>query len=297
LYDTYVPLVPNIQTRFTYEEACELLLAAFQPLGEEYCSVLRRGLTEERWVDVYENRGKRSGAYSSGCYDTYPYMLMNYKEESLTDLFTLAHEAGHSMHSYFSCKHQPYQDYHYTIFVAEVASTFNEQLLLNHLRSVYKNDPAMIRYLVNHQVEDIKRTLYRQTMFAEFERAAHAVAERNEPLTKDTFTAVYGEILRKYSGPAMTVAEHSPLECLRIPHFYSAFYVYKYATGLSAAIALSDAVLSGASGARERYHAFLRAGCTKYPVELLKDAGVDITQPAPIRFALDRFDTLVSELS
>lgn len=296
IFDTYVPLVSDVTVRHSYEEACRLVTESLAPLGAKYVEVLADGLGARRWVDRYENKGKRSGAYSSGCYDSVPYILMNYKPDSLNDVFTLTHEAGHSMHSYFSCKTQPYQDHGYTIFVAEVASTFNEQLLSRHLKSVYANDRRMLAYLINQQIDDIKATLYRQTMFAEFERTTHALAEKHEPLTLDTFRSEYRALLAKYFGSAAVLAELDDLECFRIPHFYSAFYVYKYATGLSAAIALSERVLKGGEKERAEYLGFLNSGCSKYPLELLKDAGVDMTSPAPIESALAHFARLVTEL-
>ncbi|MFN8392092.1 MAG: oligoendopeptidase F [Bdellovibrionota bacterium] len=296
IYDTYVPLVANVKTTHSYEEAAELVVSSLPPLGEEYVNILKRGLGEERWVDRYENKGKRSGAYSSGCYDSSPYILMNYKADSLNDVFTLAHEAGHSMHTYFSNRNQSYQDHGYTIFVAEVASTFNEQLLALELKKRYANDKAMLAYLINQQIDDIKSTLYRQTMFAEFERTTHALAEDNEPLTIDVLRKVYRELLVKYFGAAVEVSELDELECLRIPHFYSAFYVYKYATGLSAAIALSERVLNGGATERDEYLRFLKSGGSKYPLELLKDAGVDMTRSDPVVAAMKRFGALVDEL-
>jgi oligoendopeptidase F len=297
IYDTYVPLVTDVSIRHSYEDACDLVVRSLQPLGEEYATVLREGLGRARWVDRFENKGKRSGGYSSGCYDSQPYILMNYKEDSLNDVFTLTHEAGHSMHSYYSCKHQPYQDHGCTIFVAEVASTFNEQLLARELKKKYTGDKRMLAFLINQQIDDIKSTLYRQTMFAEFEKLTHAAAENNEPLTVDTFRGLYRNLLSKYFGPSVNVTSIDELECFRIPHFYSAFYVYKYATGLSAAIALSQRVLGGGQAEREQYLGFLKSGGSKYPLELLKDAGVDMTTAAPISSAMKLFASLVDELS
>ncbi len=297
IYDTYLPLVADVETDIPYEEAAELIVEALAPLGEQYQQTLRKGFFEARWVDRYENKGKRSGAYSSGCYDSPPYMLMNYKQKSLNDVFTLAHEAGHSMHTFYSSKHQPYQDSGYTIFVAEVASTFNEQLLLERLRTKFKGNPKMEAFLVNHQIDEIKSTLYRQTMFAEFERETHAAAERHEPLTGDVFRAQYRDLLQRYFGKAVTLGELDDLECFRIPHFYHAFYVYKYATGISAAIALARMVLEGGEHERKQYLTFLQSGGSKFPLELLKDAGVDLTTPEPISSALSLFATRVEELN
>ncbi len=296
IYDTYVPLVPEVSIRHTYEEAVLLAAEALQPLGPEYVDVLVQGLTHQRWVDRYENKGKRSGAYSSGCFDSYPYILLNYKEDDIGSVFTLLHEAGHSMHSWYSQRSQKFQDYRYSIFVAEVASTFNEQLLMRRLKEKYAGDRKMLAFLVNEQLDDIKATFYRQVMFAEFEKIIHDLAENNKPLTVAVFREVYRELLYKYFGPAVELGEWDDLECLRIPHFYSAFYVYKYATGLAAAISLAAQVMSGDTEPRRRYLDFLKAGASKYPAELLADAGVRITEPAPIEAAVTLFGSLVDEL-
>lgn len=296
IFDTYVPIVEDQDVHHTYEEAVELLCESVSPLGEDYVSRMRSGLTSQRWVDRFENKNKRSGAYSSGCYDSQPYILMNFKKDDLRDVYTLTHEAGHSMHSDYSRNAQPYQDHHYTIFVAEVASTFNEQLLTRRLREKYAGDKKMLAYLVNHQIDDIKATFYRQTMFAEFEKITHEAEEAGEPLTIDFFRARYGELLVKYFGPAVAISEIDQLECLRIPHFYSAFYVYKYATGLAAAVALSEQVVNGDVSDRDRYIRFLQGGCSKFPIELLKDAGVDMTSPEPVQTTVRLLDELVSEL-
>ena len=295
LFDTHVPLVPHIESKLSYEESVELAISALAPLGEEYGKILRSGLLPERWVDRYENRGKRSGAYSSGCYDSVPYILLNYKDDTLNSLFTLVHEAGHSMHTYYSNRRQPYQDHDYTIFAAEVASTFNEHLLITHLKQKYSSDKRMLAYLINHQIDDIKATFYRQTMFAEFEKQAHEIVERNEPLTIDVYRSLYGELLRKYFGKTLEIGELDDLECLRIPHFYNAFYVYKYAVGISAAIDLAEKVLSGDETARARYLAFLQSGGTKFPIELLRDAGVDVAKSDSIENTVRLFSKLVNE--
>jgi oligoendopeptidase F len=295
-FDTYVPLVSSVSVKHSYEEASELVLESLRPLGEEYTNTLRRGLLAERWADRYENKGKRSGAYSSGCYDSFPYMLLNYKEDELNHVFTLTHEAGHSMHTYFSNRNQPYQDHGYTIFVAEVASTFNEQLLNRSLMARHKGDREMLAYLVNHEIDEIKGTLYRQTMFAEFEKLTHARGESHQPLTLDYYREIYRGLLSKFFGPAIELSAYDELEFLRIPHFYSAFYVYKYATGISAAVALSQMVLNGGAAERERYLGFLKSGGSDYPLEILKRAGVDMTSPQPIETTLKRFSKLVDEL-
>ena len=245
-YDTYVPILAERQTRHTWNQAVAAVLAAMEPLGSDYCGALERGLLG-RWCDRYENRGKQSGAFSAGSYDADPYILMNYQPDVLDHVFTLAHEAGHSMHSRYSAKHQPYTYYNYTIFVAEVASTFNEQLLSRHLLARACDDQQRA-FLVNRQIDAMRGTIIRQTMFAEFEKLEHATAESGEPLTIDRFQEIYRELLGRYFGPDFTLDDELNLECLRIPHFYRAFYVYKYATGMSAAIALCERVLGGEKG-------------------------------------------------
>jgi oligoendopeptidase F len=293
-YDTYVPILADLQTRYTWDQAVDLVAAALQPLGSEYVSVLEKGL-RGRWCDRYENQGKQSGAFSSGSYDADPYILMNYQPEVLDHVFTLAHEAGHSMHSYYSAKHQPYSYYHYVIFVAEVASTFNEQLLSMHLLDNAADDRQRA-YLVNRQIDAMRGTIYRQTMFAEFEKLTHELAEKNEPLTLDRFKSVYRELLTAYFGPDFILDEELDLECFRIPHFYRAFYVYKYATGMSAAIALANRVTQGGRRELDDYLTFLKGGCSQDPLDLLRAAGVDMEHPAPVDTALDYFARLVDEL-
>ncbi|TAL37627.1 MAG: oligoendopeptidase F [Spirochaetes bacterium] len=293
-YDTYVPIVPDLPFSMSFEEAVETCVDALAPLGEEYTGVLRAGLLGG-WVDRYENRGKRSGAYSSGCYDSPPYILMNYRDDTINSLYTLIHEAGHSMHSYFSRKAQPYHYGDYTIFVAEVASTFNEVLLSNHLMKKYADNPRMRAYILNREIDDIRGTLIRQTMFAEFEKTAHALAETHDPLTLETIRKIYRDLLDAYFCGAMTVDQVLELECLRIPHFYSPFYVYKYATGISAAIALAGAVAKGDSAARERYLRFLTLGGSMFPIDELREAGVDMASPVPVKAALAHFGSLVRE--
>ena len=261
----------------------------------EYTRVMRKGLLEGRWVDRYENQGKRSGAFSYGAYGSPPYILMNYKQDVLDSMFTLAHEAGHSMHSHFSGKGQPYQYTHYTIFVAEVASTFNEQLLGKYLldQAATKKERTL---LLSKEIDEIRGTIFRQTMFAEFEKIIHEAAEAGEPLTLEVFREIYGKLIAEYFGPDFVIDDVLELEGLRIPHFYSAFYVYKYATGLSAAIALSRAVLEGKRNAKEKYLRFLQSGGSKFPLDLLRDAGVDLRKPAPVEKAMARFRELVAEL-
>lgn len=292
-YDTYVPLVGEIKTRVSWDEAVEKVIRALKPLGEEYAQTLAHGLGAGRWCDRYENKGKRSGAFSYGTYQSPPYIMMNYKEDVFSDVYTLAHEAGHSMHTWYSQRAQVYQNYHYPIFLAEVASTFNEMLLTESLLAS-TTDPRMRLYLINRQVDDFRGTFYRQTMFAEFEKVIHALEEEGEPVTLETMQEVYGGLLRDYFGDGVVLDEELQLECLRIPHFYSAFYVYKYATGLAAAVALAAPVVAGESP--ERYLNFLRSGGSKFPLETLQEAGVDLTSPAPIQAALDLFARRVEEL-
>jgi oligoendopeptidase F len=293
-YDTYVPILTEFETHRTFKQAVKTVIAALEPLGSEYCGVLERGLTG-RWCDKYENQGKQSGAFSCGSFDGDPYILMNYQPNVLDHVFTLAHEAGHSMHSYLSARKQPFQYYEYTIFVAEVASTFNEQLLAKHLLAEARDDRQRA-FLINRQIDDIRSTILRQTMFAEFEKITHHLAENNEPLTVDRFKSEYRSLLQKYFGPDFALDPQLDLECFRIPHFYRPFYVYKYATGMSAAIALANRVLSGGKKELADYLGFLEGGCSKYPLDLLRDAGVDMEQPQPVETALMYFGRLVDEL-
>ena len=293
-YDTYVPLVAEIETDVSFDEAIEKVLASLTPLGSEYVNSLGEGL-RGRWCDRYESKGKRSGAFSSGSYGAPPYILMNYKRDVFSDVYTLAHEAGHSMHTWFAQRHQLYQDADYPIFLAEVASTFNEELLTHHLLA-QTSDPKMRAYIINRQIDDIRGTLFRQTMFAEFEKIIHAIEERGDALTLDVFKSEYRKLLEAYFGPDVVLDPELDLECLRIPHFYSAFYVYKYATGVSAAIALAERVLTGVPGAVESYLAFLKSGGSKFPLETLHAAGVQMTSPAPIESTLRLFDRRLNEL-
>ncbi len=293
-YDVLVPIVSNIEWKSSYDKAVEMVTTALAPLGDEYASTLRQGLLRG-WVDRYENRGKRSGAYSSGCYDSDPFILLNYRDDNLNEVFTVAHEAGHSMHTLFSQRAQPYAYSGYSIFLAEVASTFNEELLTAHLLETTA-DPRLRAYIINRQVDAIRSTIFRQTMFAEFEHAIHARAEANEPLTLDDLTREYQAILERYYGPRFTIDPQLKLECLRIPHFYYNFYVFQYSTGLSASIALARKVLAGEAGALDRYLGFLRAGGSRYPIDVLREAGVDMTTPEPVDQALAHFGRLVEEL-
>lgn len=293
-YDTYVPILAELEMRHTWHQAAKVVVAALEPLGTEYCETLERGLLG-RWCDRYPNQGKQSGAFSSGSFSGDPYILMNFKPDLLDDVFTLAHEAGHSMHSWYSARSQPFEYYDYVIFVAEVASTFNEQLLSKHLMQKAKSDRERA-YLINREIDGIRGTIIRQTMFAEFEKKTHAMVESGEPLTVQTFQDVYNKLLHDYFGPEFSIDSELSLECFRIPHFYRAFYVYKYATGLSAAIALSERVLSGGPRELSDYLGFLKGGSSLHPLDLLRGAGVDMEQPAAVDTALSRFPQLVEEL-
>jgi len=294
-YDTYVPLVPEIETRFTFDQATETVLSALEPLGTEYVNILAEGLRSGGWCDRYETKGKRSGAFSSGSYEAPPYILMNYKDDVFADVYTLAHEAGHSMHSWFSQNTQLFQDYEYPIFLAEVASTLNEELLTHYLLETTR-DPNMRAYIINRQIDDLRGTLFRQTMFAEFEKIIHAIEESGDALTLALFKSEYHKLLEIYFAENFLLDPELDIECLRIPHFYHAFYVYKYATGISAAVALSQRVLFGESGSVEAYLNFLRSGGSKFPLETLKAAGVDMATPAPIDSTLRLFERRVAEL-
>jgi oligoendopeptidase F len=293
-YDTYVPMVSDIESHISFDEAVDKVVAALQPLGKEYADVLKDGL-RGRWCDRYETRDKRSGAFSSGSYGAPPYILMNYKEDVFADLYTLAHEAGHSMHTWFAQKSQRFQDYDYPIFLAEVASTFNEELLTHYLLEQTR-DPKMRAYIINRQIDDIRSTLFRQTMFAEFEKIVHEIEQSGDALTLDVFKSEYHKLLAGYFAENFVLDSQLDLECLRIPHFYGAFYVYKYATGISAAVALSEKVLRGEAGAVEAYLGFLKSGGSKFPLETLKDAGVDMTTSAPIESTLWLFERRLGEL-
>ncbi|WP_040929334.1 oligoendopeptidase F [Nosocomiicoccus massiliensis] len=297
MYDIYTPLVDE-DFKVTYEEAKDHVIEGMAPLGEEYQDILREGFNN-RWVDIYENQGKRSGAYSSGTYGTNPYILMNW-QDNVDNMFTLAHEFGHSVHSYYSRKNQTANQSGYSIFVAEVASTFNEALLADHL---YKNldDDKKKLYLLNEQLEGFRGTVFRQTMFAEFEHKIHTLKESGEPLTADKLNEVYGDLNKKYYGDAVSYDDLISKEWARIPHFYMNYYVYQYATGYSAAATLSEIVLNGTKEDSERYiNEFLKKGSSNYPIEILKNAGVDMTTREPIEKAmkffeekLDQFEQLI----
>ncbi|MDR1625353.1 MAG: oligoendopeptidase F [Spirochaetia bacterium] len=294
MYDTKTPLVKDLASRHSYEQAAEVVLAALAPLGKEYTDTLRAGLFGG-WVDRYENKGKRSGAFSAGSYHGDPYILLNFKDDLLRDVFTLAHEAGHSMHSYYSVKNNPFQHYNYTIFEAEVASTFNEQLLCAYLAE-HADSRDFRAYLDGKQIDDIIATFFRQTMFAEFEHLCHSAAEGGRPLTLDSLRAIYRKLLEEYFGPAVSIEKTDELEALRIPHFYHAFYVYKYATGIAAAISLSRKVLAGGEEARQDYFGFLKSGGSRFPLESLRLAGVDMAKPDALQDAAGLFASLVDGL-
>lgn len=293
MYDVYVPLVADQTKKIPFAEAKEIVKRGLAPMGEEYVSHLEEGF-DHRWIDVYENRGKRSGAYSWGAYGTHPYVLLNYQGK-LDDVFTLAHEMGHALHSWYSNANQPYVYSGYLIFVAEVASTCNESLLMQYLLKESK-DKKEKAYLLNHFIDQFKGTLFRQTMFAEFEKITHEMYAKGESLTAERLCAVYMDLNRKYFGEEMVSDTQIALEWARIPHFYTEFYVYQYATGFSCAIALSKRILEMGEAGVADYMKFLKGGCSKDPIELLKMAGVDISTPKPVEDALQLFEELVSEL-
>jgi len=293
MYDLYTPIVKEVTDEVTYEEARDIIIAALSPLGEAYCKILKEGFTQ-RWIDVYETPGKRSGAYSGGAYGTHPFILMNFQNKR-ESMYTLAHELGHSMHSYFTRTNQPYQYSDYTIFVAEVASTLNEGLLTQYLLKNTEDRATRIS-LLNHSLEGIRTTLYRQTMFAEFEQKIHSQAEQGKPLTADTLTAIYTALNEKYYGGEAVIDELIGIEWARIPHFYYNFYVYQYATGISAASALVQQILHEGQPAVDRYLKFLSSGSSDYSIELLKKAGVDMTTPEPVRQAFQLFASHLSQM-
>ena len=293
IYDLYVPIVEDFDLKVDYEQAKQWVRDSLKPLGEEYCKLADKAFSE-RWIDVYENRGKRSGAYSSGCYDSPPYILMNY-QPTLNSAFTLAHELGHSLHTWFSNTTQPHIYSNYKIFVAEVASTVNESLLMEHLLKT-ATDPQLKAYLLNHKCDGFRGTVFRQTMFAEFEKAIHQSVENGNPLTHESLSKQYLELVKKYHGPNVDPDERVSLEWARIPHFYYNFYVYKYATGYSAADAFSRQILSGEQKRIDQYLGFLKAGSSKDPLDILTDAGVDLRDPNVVANALASFGQRVEEL-
>lgn len=293
MYDIYTPMIPDMAKEVSFEDAKETVLKALAPLGEDYVAKVREGF-ENRWIDVYENEGKRSGAYSSGAYGTHPYVLLNYNG-TLDNMFTLAHEMGHAMHSYYSNENQPYIYAGYKIFVAEVASTCNEILLMEYL---LKNttDKKERAYLLNHYLDSFKGTVYRQTQFAEFEMKTNKLVEDGESLTAENLCRLYLELNQKYYGEDMISDKEISYEWARIPHFYYNFYVYQYATGFSSAVAIAHSILKEGAPAVERYKKFLSGGCSKSPVDLLKIAGVNLETPAPIQSALDVFGEILDEM-
>lgn len=293
MYDLYTPLVKQVDMKVTYEEAKDILLKGLTPLGDEYISIVKEGF-DNRWVDVQETRGKRSGAYSSGSYGTNPYILMNW-QDNVNNLFTLAHEFGHSVHSYYTRKYQPYPYGNYSIFVAEVASTCNEALLNDYLLKTIDDEKKKL-YLLNHYLETFRGTVFRQTMFAEFEHMIHQMTQNGEALTAKVLTEKYYELNKTYFGDGVVIDEEIGLEWARIPHFYYNYYVYQYATGFSAATALSKQILEEGAPAVERYIEFLKAGSSDYPIEVLKKAGVDMTSPEPIEQACQVFEQKLQEL-
>ncbi len=292
MYDIYVPLVENAEIKLPFEQAYELVIEGLAPLGEDYQNLLREG-KENGWIDVCENDGKRSGAYSTGVYDTHPYVLLNY-QETTNDIFTVAHEMGHSIHTYKSNKAQPYAKANYTIFLAEIASTVNEVLLLKHL---YKKteDKNLKKYLLNYYMDMIRATMFRQTQFAEFEQIAHAKAEAGEALTKESLNEIYYNLNKQYYGEGIIHDEQIAYEWARIPHFYNAFYVYKYSTGIISAISIAKRILTEGDSAVKDYFEFLSAGGSTDPVSILKKAGVDLTTKAPFEAAMEEFSATLAE--
>ena len=292
MYDIYVPLVENAEIKMPFAEAYELVIEGLAPLGKDYQDLLRKG-KDEGWIDVCENEGKRSGAYSTGVYDTHPYVLLNY-QETTNDIFTVAHEMGHSIHTYKSNEAQPYAKANYTIFLAEIASTVNEVLLLKHL---YKKseDKNLKKYLLNYYIDMIRATMFRQTQFAEFEQIAHAKAEAGEALTKESLNEVYYNLNKQYYGEGITHDPQIAYEWARIPHFYNAFYVYKYATGIISAISIAKRILTEGEPAVKDYFTFLSSGGCQDPVSILQKAGVDLTTKAPFEAAMQEFKETLDE--
>ena len=293
MYDIYTPMISGVAKKYSYSQAQDMILKALQPLGEEYVAKVKEGF-ENRWIDVYENQGKRSGAYSAAVYGVHPYVLMNYNE-SLDSVFTLIHEMGHSMHSYYSDTTQPYIYSQYKIFVAEVASTCNEVLLLEYLLR-QTEDKKERAYLLNHYLDMFKGTLFRQTQFAEFELQSNEIAERGENLNADNLSSLYLELNQKYYGQDMVSNPEIAYEWARIPHFYYNFYVYQYATSFAAAVAIAHNILEQGAPMVEKYIGFLKSGCSAPPVEQLRAVGIDLEKPKPIQSALDVMAHVISEL-
>ena len=291
MYDVYVPLVEDTGKKYSYEEAMDMVFEALAPMGNDYIALLKRAYNEN-WIDVYENEGKTSGAYSWGAYGTHPYVLLNHRSD-LDSVYTIAHELGHALHSYYSDESQPFPLASYTIFVAEVASTVNEVLLTQHL--LKHGDESLKKYVLNHYLDQFRTTVLRQTMFAEFERISHAMCESGEPLTGEALSQKYAELNKLYYGDGIKTCDTISIEWARIPHFYNAFYVYKYATGFSAAVMIATGIFEGRPGVREAYLEFLKSGGSDFPLELLKKAGVDFTGGAPIKAAMDAFRKTLDE--
>lgn len=293
MYDLFAPLVEEFKMDISYEEAKKTVQTALKPLGEGYLSILGQGFNNG-WIDIYENQGKRSGAYSWGAYGTHPYVLLNHKD-NLNSMFTLAHEMGHAIHSYLSDEHQPYRYAQYTIFLAEVASTLNEALLMNYMLKNSK-DPKEKMYLLTYYADQFRTTVFRQTMFAEFEKIIHETAEQGESLTPQAFSQIYYDLNLKYYGEDMVVDKNIEMEWARIPHFYSSFYVYKYATGFSAATSFSKQILDEGQSAVDRYLGFLKSGGSDYSINILNHAGVDMSSPQPIKQAMSVFKDLLDQM-
>lgn len=293
MYDIYAPLVADAELKMPYEEACKLVAEGLSPLGDEYCALLRKGFSEG-WVDVCETTGKRSGAYSTGVFGLHPFVLLNY-QQTTHDIFTIAHEMGHSLHTYYSNATQPYAKADYRIFVAEVASTVNEVLLLRYLLA-HTEQTGMKKYLYNYFLDMIRTTLHRQTMFAEFEYIAHDKAEKGEPLTSENLCEVYLGLNKQYYGDAIVHDEQIAYEWSRIPHFYTSFYVYKYSTGIVSAISIADRILREGESAVKDYKNFLRSGGSDGPVELLKIAGVNLTKKDAFEAAMHAFEEALRQL-
>ena len=293
-YDLYTPIAPEAELGVPYEKAAQIVQAGLKPQGEKYLQDLAHAFTDG-WVDVYENQGKTSGAYSWGVYGVHPYVLLNYNE-NLDSIYTLAHELGHSMHSFYSNRKQPYSCADYPLFLAEIASTTNEALLQAHLSSTLTDKKTQMA-LLNHELEQIRGTVFRQTMFAEFERKAHELAAAGESLTAERLNALYAELNTQYYGPEMVMDDFIPYEWMRIPHFYRAFYVYQYATGYSAAVAFSRSLLSGGEEARRNYLSFLSAGDSKNPLDILRDAGLDMEKPEVVESCMQSFEEALDKLT
>src|SRR5699024_6506278 len=293
MYDLYTPLIQDMEMKITYKEAQEQVLKSLQPLGDDYTEIIKEAFNN-RWIDVEENVGKRSGAYSSGTYGTNPYILMNW-QDNVNNMFTLTHELGHSVHSYYTTNNQPYRYGNYSIFVAEVASTTNEALLSDYLLNNLTDEKERL-YVLNYFLEGFRGTVFRQTMFAEFEHDIHIRAQQGEALTAEKLTEIYYELNKKYFGTDLIIDEEIGLEWARIPHFYMNYYVYQYATGYSAATSLSNQILTEGDSAVKRFKKYLKAGSSDYPIEVLKQAGVDMTSKQPVLEALKVFEERLTEM-